>query len=367
MIKITTQKQAEALTYSILTKRHGPKTCFVVHTPTTGLQLRVSKRAIGYWVEYRDRKKVRCLESLGPRSEFTLDEAGAAATRIRGLSRQSTGADVRALFEAYTPVHLAGTKKKGALQHPEKFLSAVRCHILPKLGDVELKKLTVVKIERALEEIRNGVGCEGNAKGGNEPARVCFHYLSKALAYGYRKGLLREDLTLRMSLDDTQIKPVQKRDRKLDWSEITEFLRVVDGSGIDARVKLHLQLCLLLGNRCGEYHKAEWSHVDWGQKLWHIPAANNKTGTSYDIPLDSVLPLFKRLYELTGPTGRLMGGVGRSHLLRLCNVYRRRASVCLLPWPCRGQDNDSRPAPHLRDPTGRDWVPAAYRKCHPCA
>jgi integrase len=61
---------------------------------------------------------------------------------------------------------------------------------------------------------------------------------------------------------------------------------------------LALQFCILTAARTGEVIGARWAEIDFGSKVWTVPAARMKGGREHRVPLScAALPILKNLGE----------------------------------------------------------------------
>ena len=112
------------------------------------------------------------------------------------------------------------------------------------------------------------------------------------------------------------------RDRVLSFDELRKLKDIFDDQAknyIDAEkkygterplkkeVQLAIWICLSTVCRIGELLMAEWRHIDFEKREWHIPAMNTKgtkkKKTEHKVYLsDFALNQFKKLHQLTGDT-----------------------------------------------------------------
>ncbi len=85
-----------------------------------------------------------------------------------------------------------------------------------------------------------------------------------------------------------------------------------------------LEFLILTAVRSGSVRAAEWSEIDFENKLWSIPAAHTKTRQEMRVPLsDQAIALFKRLPHFIGDTkifastrGKSLSDMALSQLMR---------------------------------------------------
>ena len=114
-----------------------------------------------------------------------------------------------------------------------------------------------------------------------------------------------------LALPMRHVHKAKSRDRALTPEEIGAFLRAAFESNIRRQFKLALHLILLTMVRKSELLLARWSHVDYDQAEWHIPAEHSKTGKPHIVFLSrQAVELFRELQALAGTSELVMPGRG---------------------------------------------------------
>lgn len=95
------------------------------------------------------------------------------------------------------------------------------------------------------------------------------------------------------------------RDRVLSVDEIRTFYTALLDSRIYRPRKLGLLLSLLTLVRKNEMLNARWEHIDFENRIWHIPVTKNVTGGGTGRPMlvymsDQVVEIFKELRTIAG-------------------------------------------------------------------
>jgi integrase len=114
-----------------------------------------------------------------------------------------------------------------------------------------------------------------------------------------------------LALPMRHVHKAKSRERALAPDEIGTFLRAAFESNIRRQFKLALHLILLTMVRKSELLLARWSHVDFDQAEWHIPAEHSKTGKPHIVFLSrQAVELFRELQALAGTSELVMPGRG---------------------------------------------------------
>lgn len=86
-----------------------------------------------------------------------------------------------------------------------------------------------------------------------------------------------------------------------DPSKIGQLLRAINSYEGEFATGIALKLAPYVFVRPGELRRAEWSEIDFRDKLWRIPADKMKKGIAHIVPLSTQsISLFKDIQEFTG-------------------------------------------------------------------
>jgi len=108
------------------------------------------------------------------------------------------------------------------------------------------------------------------------------------------------------------------RDRMLTAAEVRTFWAKLDTADMADPTKLALKLLLVTAQRRGEITFAEWSHFDFDNKLWTIPAellknshVKRKKPEAHKVPLSPLaLEILGNLKALSGDSKYVLPGAG---------------------------------------------------------
>lgn len=133
--------------------------------------------------------------------------------------------------------------------------------------------------------------------------------LKRMFDYAMTAGLVQVNPVL--SLPMRHVHRAKSRERALSPDEIRKFLVAAFESNIRRQFKIGLQLILLTMVRKSELLLARWSHVDFEQAEWHIPAEHSKTGKPHIVFLArQALALFEELQILASGSELVLPGRG---------------------------------------------------------
>ena len=105
----------------------------------------------------------------------------------------------------------------------------------------------------------------------------------------------------------------------IPWDEVPELLEAIEANpgGADALTLGGLQLLMLTFVRTTELIAADWSEINWKQKVWTIPAERmkGKRGSRKEhlVPLSKqAVEVLNSLHQITGPDGLIFKSIRTS-------------------------------------------------------
>lgn len=180
-------------------------------------------------------------------------------------------------------------------------LSAIDCHLSPRLGELPLSDLTGAAIDdRLIVPLKSKLKI-GTVEG-------IFKKLKAAFNMASRQNRLTRDPLAGITFDQftkSRSKPASPLLHPEDLPRLVERLN---------RANIHhamlASMMLLHGSRISETRLAEWSHISFEDRTWRIPAENTKTGEAHCLPLTDVsIALLKNYKGKTG-TRRFLFSAG---------------------------------------------------------
>lgn len=154
--------------------------------------------------------------------------------------------------------------------------SYVRCHILPRLGDVELSALSRQVIdERLVMPLQRSLKIS--------TIKQIFAALKKASKTAHELDMLPSD-----PMQGYKFSGFAKVDRRPKQGKLRSdhIGQVFDGIE-SARIPegMLVMLMLMFGTRLGETRQARWSQFDRVNGFWHIPGVNTKNKEPHKLPM----------------------------------------------------------------------------------
>ena len=82
-----------------------------------------------------------------------------------------------------------------------------------------------------------------------------------------------------------KVKQAKEHHRALPYGEVPAALHRVGLSTAYPATKLAFRFLVLTASRSGEVRGADWSEIDWENRMWTVPAARMKAGREHRVPL----------------------------------------------------------------------------------
>jgi integrase len=265
------------------------------HFDGGGLYLLVTPEGVRYWrLKYRHLGREK-LAGLGRYPEVTLGEARDLRDEKRkligkGLDPIAEGRVAEAeakrkagnTFKAYaTKVHADIASQFRSGKHAAQWKSSLQ-PVFDKLGDRPIGEITKADLLDVLRPITRDTPETG--------ARV------RQRVRAVFRAALRQDLIVLNPTEFLHEEPALKRPkhdkahfRALAYGDVPAFVEALHDIDGDAPVlgttRLALEFAILTAARTGEIIGATWDEIDWGEKVWRIPASRMKAHREHVVPL----------------------------------------------------------------------------------
>lgn len=265
-------------------------------TAITGFILEV--RATGgktYALRYKDDHGRQRQLKIAESKSISFDKARTAAEKLRSKVVLGQNPSIEKRTKRLVPTiaefcrdrylpHVKGYKKSPATDE-----SYLRCHILPRFGNVHMDQIT----QRAVTEFYHGIKAKGYAVGtANQALFLLRSIFNLAIKWGI-PGVVSNPTT-GMKIFEAN----NARERYLTAEE-TQRLRDALAKSGNPNLKSIVELLLLLGCRKRELLDSRWVDFDLERRSWRIPMT--KTGKSRHVPLSkAALEILAQLPRFEG-------------------------------------------------------------------
>jgi integrase len=286
------------------TKKPGRYRCGLVK----GLLLQVTDTGAKSWVlRYELRGRERWM-GLGSASDFTLKEARERARaarqlladRIDPLAGKRAAEETKRLAEArrlsfaeaarqYFNQHEKRWRNAG---HREEFLRSLRDYAFPVLGKTDVTSIDTPDVLRALE----GIWKTKPVTADRTRARI-EQVIDWCIVRGHRppgtnparwRGHLSEVLP-----PPRQLAPIIHH-KAMHYRDVPAFMTALRAQ--DTGAARALEFLVLVAARSNEVLGAQWSEIDFTDKVWTVPASRMKSRKPHRVPLvPVVIELLRKL------------------------------------------------------------------------
>jgi integrase len=171
--------------------------------------------------------------------------------------------------------------------------SAIKRHLLPRLGDLPLSDLNKVTLDGELvwplqESYSTGY------------VQLVFKLLVQAMRQAFKLGFISSNPMAGIKFSDFSKAKVGAKPSRLRGVQLLQLLEQLSHVLLTAPADAMLALMMLChGTRIGETRQTRWSHISLAEREWFIPAEHTKTGVEHHLPLtDQVRGILIRYREI---------------------------------------------------------------------
>ena len=284
-------------------KQAKPKEKVYTLSDGGGLQLRVKPNGSKLWLfdYFRPFTKVRTSLSFGSYADVSIADARKKRDEARELlakeidpkdhrdetSRQNEAAHSNTLRHIATQ-WLEVKKSKVSDNHALDTWRSLEGHILPRLGEVPIHKITAIKTIEVIKPIA--------AKGALETVKRLCQRLNEIMIFAVNTGLITANPL--SGIQKAFQSPVKKHLPTLKPSELPTLLATLTMASIKLTTRCLIEWQLHTMVRPGEAAGARWDEIDYNKKSWSIPAERMKKKKPHNVPLS---PQSIALLELMKP------------------------------------------------------------------
>ncbi|MFS2159199.1 tyrosine-type recombinase/integrase [Pseudomonas sp. Pseusp122] len=157
--------------------------------------------------------------------------------------------------------------------------SAIKCHLLPRLGGAPLAAVDKALLDRELMwPLQEALSIDY--------VRLVFQLLALAFRQAFKLGLISRNPLASIKFSDFSKAKVTVKPSRLRSVHLEGLFEMLLGELVlfprDAMLAL-MMLCH--GSRIGETRQARWDHISLSERVWFIPAAHTKTRVEHYLPL----------------------------------------------------------------------------------
>lgn len=202
-----------------------------------------------------------------------------------------------------------GNKAKGiwSVRHTSDVLQKLEKDILPAIGAMPIAEITTQQCLAVLRRI--------GKRGSPEQGKRCLGVISQIFDYATALGFCPLNPAISLK-HHAPVKQTVEHFPCISWEEMPELLRAMKANpgGADPMTLGGLHLLMLTFVRTTELIAADWSEINWKEKVWTIPAERmkGKRGSRKEhlVPLSAqALEVLESLRQITGPDGMIFKSI----------------------------------------------------------
>ena len=248
------------------------------------------------------------LYTIGRYGEFSLAEArdrareakrliaqGEDPSAIKKQSRAKARADA-VTFHVVAGAWLALRQEEWSAVHLEDIRQKLSLHVYPAIGEKAVKDVGKAEIRAILDSLQ--------AQKKAPTLKKVRGVISQILRYAIDAEISGVEVDWAAQLRGKQYSNPEPKHRAALTTpkEVGALMRAIDSYRETSRTTAAaLHFSALTFCRPGEIRRAEWSEIDWKEKLWRIPASKMKTKQPHLVPLArQTLELLGELQAISG-------------------------------------------------------------------
>jgi integrase len=192
-------------------------------------------------------------------------------------------------------------------RHTSDVLQKLEKDILPAIGAMPIAEITTQHCLAVLRKIEK--------RGSPEQGKRCLNVISQVYDYATALGFCPLNPAISLK-HHAPVKQTVEHFPCISWEEVPELLGAMKANpgGADPMTLGGLQLLMLTFVRTTELIAADWSEINWKDKVWTIPAERmkGKRGSRKEhlVPLsDQALEVLESLRQITGPDGMIFKSI----------------------------------------------------------
>lgn len=242
------------------------------------------------------------------KQKMLVDLINPCAAKRDEKAKQVASHQVLVTFESIA-LDWHSNKAKGTWsdRHTSDVLQKLEKDILPAIGGMPIAEITTQQCLAVLRKIEK--------RGSPEQGKRCLGVISQVFDYATALGFCPLNPAISLK-HHAPVKQTVEHFPCISWEEVPELLEAMKANpgGADPMTLGGLHLLMLTFVRTTELIAADWSEINWKEKVWTIPAERmkGKRGSRKEhlVPLsDQALEVLESLRQITGPDGMIFKSI----------------------------------------------------------
>lgn len=248
---------------------------------------------LGYWpeVSLSDARQER--DSVLHRVKMGENPFAEAAAKKEAVKQAAT------TLEEYTRTHFERIKNRISTEKDRKaWLSSMERYVFTKIGKRPLAEIDTDDMVKVLEPIWTK-----KAYTANDLKQRLSGVFRSAMAVKKHPGPNPTETVLDALGSNSHKK---KHRPALPWKDVPSFYKRLGDLPMDDISRSGFRFMILTAARPGEVRNAEWSEINWEERLWEIPAEKMKMRRPHRVPLSQQALALLREVKKTSGRGNLI-------------------------------------------------------------
>ena len=242
------------------------------------------------------------------KQKMLVDLINPCAAKRDEKAKQVASHQVLVTFESIA-LDWHSNKAKGtwSVRHTIDVLQKLEKDILPAIGGMPIAEITTQQCLAVLRKVEK--------RGSPEQGKRCLGVISQVFDYATALGFCPLNPAISLK-HHAPVKQTVEHFPCISWEEVPELLEAMKANpgGADPMTLGGLHLLMLTFVRTTELIAADWSEINWKEKVWTIPAERmkGKRGSRKEhlVPLsDQALEVLESLRQITGPDGMIFESI----------------------------------------------------------
>jgi len=242
------------------------------------------------------------------KQKMLVDLINPCAAKRDEKAKQVASHQVLVTFESIA-LDWHSNKAKGtwSVRHTIDVLQKLEKDILPAIGGMPIAEITTQQCLAVLRKVEK--------RGSPEQGKRCLGVISQVFDYATALGFCPLNPAISLK-HHAPVKQTVEHFPCISWEEVPELLEAMmaNPGGADPMTLGGLHLLMLTFVRTTELIAADWSEINWKEKVWTIPAERmkGKRGSRKEhlVPLsDQAIQVLESLRQITGPDGMIFKSI----------------------------------------------------------